>query len=852
MQIVLKWLVRLFMVVLACVIAAGALGWYLVSRSLPDYDGEIALPGLVEPVTIVRDANAVPHITATTEADGWYALGLAHAQDRLWQMELSRRAAQGRLSALLGPRTVDLDRLVKTLNLYGLSSAAVEHQSAETRAALDAYAAGVNAWIRHVNSNALGRGAPEFFAFGSDLSPWTAADSISILKMMALRLSASARNEVRRAQTVLTLPPERVVDILPEYPVPAQISPARPRADLPGLDRARMLLPGTARMAAGPPAHPHPPSGQRPVLDDAHDAIDPLLTALGPSPMPELSRASNAWAVDGTRTATGKSLLANDPHLWLSAPAVWYLAHVETPELAVIGGTLPGVPAVLVGRTRALGWGLTTANVDDQDLYIEEVNPENPDEYRLADGSWAPFEDRSIRIEVAGRMPVTEVVRATRHGPVLTGEQFGAHAITPPGHVAALAWTALEPADTTMTAVYDIMHADSLETAVRAAGKVVAPAQNITLADEDGVAMVVAGAVPIRDRNSLSQGACRPPGAHEANDWKGIRPASQNPRTVRPISGAVANANNRTTDARYPNHLSFDWAYPYRIQRLNKELTGRAFHSLDGFVALQTDSVSEMARAVLPLVAQTLWWREGTPKIGDARRRRALELLSEWNGEMDRHGPEPLIFAEWIRMLTARLAADELGPLFREFEGVRPLFIERVYRDIDGAAIWCDVDKTPEKETCAQIASIALDDALANLAREYGSNVEGWRWGTAHVAVHRHTPFGYLGPLGLFFNIETETSGGNYTLLRGQTTGRGDTPFRNVHAAGLRVVYDFADLDASQMIISTGQSGHPFSRLYDHLAEPWARGEMIPMSMRDEDARAGALGVMTLLPEGNE
>ncbi|MEO1494254.1 MAG: penicillin acylase family protein [Pseudomonadota bacterium] len=851
MQTVLKWLVRLFMVTVAGMIVAGALGWYLVSRSLPDYDGEIRLAGLEQPVTIVRDANAVPHISAGTEADGWYALGLAHAQDRLWQMELSRRAAQGRLSALLGARTVDLDRLVKTLNLYGLSSAAVAHQSPETLAALEAYAEGVNAWIRHVNTNALGRGAPEFFAFGSELSPWTPADSISILKMMALRLSAAARNEVRRTQTVLTLPPDRVVDILPEYPVPAQIAPSRPAAVLPGAGRAEGPAPTTPNGASGRPDWLLPAGHRQSDAIDRH-AADPLLTAFGPSPWPELSRASNAWAVDGTRTATGKALLANDPHLWLSAPSVWYLAHVETPKLAVIGGTLPGVPAVLVGRTRSLGWGLTTANVDDQDLFIEEVNPDNPDQYRLPDGSWAAFAERSIRIEVTGRMPITEIVRSTRHGPVLTGEQFGANAITPPGHVAALAWTALEPADTTMTAVYEIMTANGINEAVRAAGKVVAPAQNITLAEADAVAMIVAGAIPIRARDSLSQGRVPSAGSHGANDWQGIRPASLNPRSVRPASGAVANANNRTTDAPYPDNVSFDWAYPYRIQRLNKELTARAFHSLDGFMALQTDSVSEMARAVLPLIAQTLWWREGTPKIGDERRRRALEMLAGWNGEMDRHGPEPLIFAEWTRMLTARLAADELGPLFREFEGPRPLFIERVYRDIDGAAIWCDVDKTPETETCAEIASIALDDALANLTREYGSNVEGWRWGTAHIAVHRHTPFGYFGPLGLLFNIENETSGGNYTLLRGQTLGRGDTPFRNVHAAGLRVVYDFADLDASQMIISTGQSGHPFSRLYDHLAEPWARGEMIPMSMREEDARAGALGVMTLVPENAE
>jgi penicillin amidase len=396
--------------------------------------------------------------------------------------------------------------------------------------------------------------------------------------------------------------------------------------------------------------------------------------------------------------------------------------------------------------------------------------------------------------------------------------------------------------------VIEMMKATTIEEGVAASAKAVAPAQTVTLADAEGIAMVVAGAVPQRSPESRSLGRVPSSGIVAANDWLGVAPPAENPRVIRPASGAVANANNRLTDERFPDHLGFGWAPPYRIERLRKELAAQAFHSRDGFVALQNDAVSEMARSVLPLIARDLWWREGMPRIEDERRRRALELLATWNGEMDRHGPEPLIFSEWMRALTRRLAADELGPLFPDFEGPHPVFVERVFRDVDGASVWCDVNKTPETESCAEMASLALDDALANLAREWGSNIEGWRWGEAHVAVHRHTPFGYLGPLGLIFNIQNETSGGDETLLRGQTTGRGETPFRNVHAAGLRVVYDFADLDRSQMVISTGQSGHPFSRFYDHLAGLWARGDMIPMSMDDADAMAGALGVMELVP----
>lgn len=838
MRIVLKWLLRLAVVALVLVVLGLGLGWYLIGRSLPDYDGEISVAGLDEPVRILRDANAIPHIRAATDHDAWFALGLVQAQDRLWQMELSRRAAQGRLSAVLGERTVAVDRLVKTLDLYGLASRSFDAQTPETQAALEAFSAGVNAWIRHVNAEALGRGAPEFFAFGGELSPWTPADSLGILKIMALRLSAGARQEVRRAKIRLTLPPQRVADILPDYPVAAQIAP--PRAN----ERAEAAIDNPIRATL--------PEALRGLIPGAGSEPDPLLAAFGPSLSPDLAGASNAWAVDGTRTSSGRPLMANDPHLWLSAPGVWYLADVQGPNIAAIGGTLPGVPGILIGRNAKLGWGLTTANVDDQDLYVEEVNPDNPDQYLMPDGNWAAFDKRTIRIEVAGRLPETEIARSTRHGPVLTGTQFDADGITPDGFVTALRWTALAEGDTSLSAVIDINRAETVEDAIAAAAMVVAPAQNLTLADANGVGMIVAGAIPLRSPVSLSRGRVPSAGADSANDWTGITPFERNPRSVRPALGGVANANNRTSDAPYPDHLSFNWEKPYRIQRLFKELSAREYHSRDGFVALQHDAVSEMARSVLPLIAQDLWWREGTPAIGDDLRRDALELLAGWSGEMDQHGPEPLIFNEWMRALTRRLAQDELGPLFEEMAGVRPLFVERVYRDIDGASIWCDVNKTPEQETCSQAASIALDDALARLARDYGNDPNGWRWGAEHIAVHRHTPFGYISPVSMLFNIQHETSGGDFTLLRGQTRGTGDQPFRNVHAAGMRVVYDFADLDRSLMIMSTGVSGHPFSRWYDHLAESWSRGDMIPMSMSDKDAQAGGVGVLVLNPKETE
>jgi len=506
MHVILKWLVRIFGVLAVLAVVGLLAAWYLVSRSLPAYEGALALAGLDGPVTIIRDANAVPHIRAASDHDAFFALGLVHAQDRLWQMELSRRAAQGRLSELLGERTIGVDRLMKTLDLYGHASRSLEHQSTEAIGVLEAYAAGVNAWIRHVNEQALGRGAPEFFAFGAALAPWTPVDSLAIIKVMALRLSGGARNEVRRARTVLTLPADRVADILPEYPAPASVVPGRAAID-PGSDRARAGGWDVAHLRGSCSA-----PGNAPCAGSS-GGDDPLALALGLAPPPHMAGASNAWAVDGSRTASGKPILANDPHLWLSVPSVWHLADIRGGAISAIGGALPGAPLIAVGHNGKLGWGLTTANVDDQDLFVERLNPENPEQYLLPDGSWANFSWRAIRIEVSGGTVVTETVRATRHGPVLTGDQFDADRITPEGHVTALGWTALTDDDRSLSALIALMYADRIETAVAAAADVVAPAQNLILADRDGVGSAWSWPAPFRcaRRNPSLGGGCPRP-----------------------------------------------------------------------------------------------------------------------------------------------------------------------------------------------------------------------------------------------------------------------------------------------------------------------------------------------------
>ncbi|MFO1202871.1 MAG: penicillin acylase family protein [Tabrizicola sp.] len=815
-----RWLIRIVSGLIALGVVVVLLAYYILSRSLVDYNEDFTVTGIGAPVEIVRNNDNVPHIFGKSDKDVFFALGFAHAQDRLWQMTMLRRTAQGRLSEIFGQSTVKVDELMRRYDLYGLALESVKAQDPDTLAALEAYSAGVNAWIEEVNKGARGRGAPEFFLFEPEISAWAPADSIAILKLMSLQLSSALQTEVLRARVSLLLSPERLADILPDDP-----------------SQGVAALPDYASLVPG-------------VLPSSK----PVQFAEGPfSPVaaPPMAGASNSWAASPSRSAAGGSLLANDPHLGLTAPTIWYLARLQLSTGDVIGGTIPGVPLVLVGRSEKLGWGLTTAYVDDQDVVIEELNKDNPEEYKTPDG-WARFESRQSIIKVKDAEPVTLTLRWSRNGPILPGTHYDLGSITPEGHVAAISWTALSGADTSISGAMALMRSQTVDQAIEAGRKVIAPAQNVMLADGTGIALQVMGALPARDPGHPSQGRLPALGSDARVGFKGVLPYEENPRFVNPPSGLLGNTNNKTVDRPFPNHVSFDWGDTQRIQRWLTLMKAREVHTRESFIEAQLDTVNPTARSLLPLIGADLWFTgepapEGTP---ERMRQKALVLLAEWNGEMNEHLPEPLIAEAWLRAVQKRLIQDELGAMSESFTHISPVFIERVYRNVGGASVWCDVIQSAAVESCTDIARIALDDALLELSERYGPNIESWRWGDAHQATHDHPVLGEVPFIKYFVNIRQSTSGGDDTLMRGVTRGEGPEPYQNVHSAGYRGVYDFADPDSSVFITATGQSGHPLSRHYDDLGELWRRGEYIPMSLDPELARAAATGVMVLTPEG--
>ncbi len=814
-----RWLMRIFGALFILAVLAVTIVYYLAARSLPDYDADYRVPDIIAPVEIVRNNAGVPHILGQSGADSFFGLGFVHAQDRLWQMVLLRRTAQGRLSEVFGTRTVAVDSLLRRLDLYQLSLQSVNSLDADTQAALQSYSDGVNAWLRLVHQQALGRGAPEFFLFPSDIQPWQPADSIALVKLMALRLSPHMEDEVLRARLSLILDATRLSDILPQAPGEAIVE----------LPDYASLMPGVTPDLA--------------PLRIAEQAFSPF-------PRRAFAGASNIWAAAPTRSAAGSTLLANDPHLGFTAPSIWYLARLELDHGGIIGATIPGIPAVLSGRSDYLGWGVTASYLDDLDIYMERLNPDNPEEYETPDG-FRPFQSRTETIQIKGAPDRPITLRWTDNGPVIPPGHYDVGSVTPPGHVAAIAWTVLSPRDTTLAAAINLMKARSVESGLAAGADFIAPSLNLTLVDGDRIALKTLGAFPRRSARHASRGMMPSLGANPDNRWRGRLPYAANPEVTDPAGGILGNTNNKIIDRPFPRHMSFTWGDTQRVQRWRHLMQSREVHTRESFIEAQLDAVSFSARALLPLVAADLWFTgeaapDGTP---ERRRQVALELLAEWNGEMNEHLPEPLLYAAWMRALQDRLIRDELGPLADEFTHVNPLFIEKVFRNVDGAGRWCDIIQSAPEESCTDISRQALDQALLWIDEHVGGRPESLRWGDLHQATHDHEALGEVPILNWFVNIRQSTSGGDQSLLRGRIAGTGENPYRNVHGAGYRGVYDFADPDSSVFVITTGQSGHPLSRFYDNLGELWRRGEYIPMSLDPDLARAAAAGVTMLVPE---
>jgi len=777
--------------VLALIVAIGlalATGAFLhLRRSLPQIDGDIRLAGVEAPIEILRDAHGIPHIYAGSLADVYFGLGFVHAQDRLWQMETSRRAGSGRIAEVLGAAGLEFDRLMRTLGLRRAAQANFERYDTETRRLLAAYAAGVNAFL--ATDPVL---PPEFWIARFTPEPWTEIDSIVWTKVMALDLGGNWRNELLRMQLAGRLPLARIQELVPPYP------------------------------------------GDAPL---AIRELKPLYGDVAPSPTaPGSGGGSNSWVVSGARTESGKPLLANDPHLALTAPPVWYFAHLNAPGLSAIGATLPGVPGIVLGRNDRLAWGFTNTGPDVQDLYLEKVQPDG--RYLAPDG---PRDFTLIKetIRVKGADAEELTVRISRHGPVISDAQRASRAALPEGQVLALAWTALAEDDPTMQAIFRVPLARDWAGFLAATRDYQAPQQTVTYADVDGnIGLIAPGRVPVRKPANDLKGLAPAPGWDARYDWAGSIPFDEVPRVFNSANGAVVSANHKILPPGYRHFITSEWQAPYRAGRIAELLAATPKHTRDSFARMQADIVSPAVRELLPRLLAT---QPATPQA-----RAALAKLAAWDGTMSAERPEPLIVTAWWRELTRAIYADELGPTFSANWSTRAQFVSNVLANRNGQGRWCDDTRTAKVETCDEILADSLERALADLRGRYGDDPERWRWGEAHAAWSRHRPFSRVRWLAPFFDIRAPAPGDAFTLNVGQSDFADESdPYSSRHAPSLRAIYDLGDPQASLFIHSAGQSGNPLSPHYRDFTPRWVRGEYVPMLT--ERARIEALGVQRLV-----
>jgi penicillin amidase len=785
------WLARLgaLLAALLAVAVVAVVVWW--QRVVPVTQGRLDVVGLAGEVSIERDAYGIPTLRGASRDAVLFGLGFVHAQDRLWQLETHKRIGSGRLAEAFGPGAVDNDKFLRALGVRRAAAAQWAQLGAEARAAVLAYTAGINAFI----GGQLRARPPEFLILGLAAEPWTPEDTLAWGIMMAWDLGGNWSNELLRMRLALTLPVARINQLLPPYPG-EQPLPVRDYAAL-----YRDLKVGGEL-------------GQQALLDAPESGIEGV--------------GSNNWVVAGSHTVSGNPLLANDPHLKLTTPALWYFARLEAPGIKVAGATMPGLPFVVLGQNERIAWGFTNTNPDVQDVYLEQIKPGDASQYRTPDG-WAAFQSFSETIRVKGQADVKLTVRATRHGPVISDSGAAVVAgltgsAAAPAYALALRWTALDADAASIDAGLAISGVGSVAAFIDAAEKYKAPMQNMVVADVDGnIGFIAAGRVPLRRADNDLRGQAPAPGWEARYDWDGFLVADKTPREINPPRGWIATANHRVTSADYPHYITSEWALPYRQQRIEALLKARPKHDKESLRQIQADVLSLAAQHLLP------WLRQAKPShaLGAA----VMQKLASFDGEMRAEEAAPLIFAAWARELTRAVFADEMGG--------DDMYLSQVGRSDFRAALegvlerndawWCDDKTTPAVESCEQLVSRSLDRALDELQQRLGPDLARWQWGAAHQARSEHRPFSKVKALAPWFELRTATGGDNYTVNVGRYHLKGDEPYLNEHAASLRAIYDLGDAAKSSVMHSSGQSGLVLAPGYRAFIEPWAAVRDLPL-----------------------
>ncbi len=835
-----KWGKRILILLVFLVTAGAGLLYHLIHRSDSMIDGTVVVEGISQPVRIVRDIHGVPHIFAQNQRDLAFAFGYAQAQDRLWQLDLLRRLGQGRLAETFGPvaEVLETDKFFRTVffvpDREALTQRSLDALSSESREELDAFLLGINSFVTlHPGQLPI-----EYWLLGLEFEPLKIEDLGAI--PLTWWLSVNYDDEVLSTKIAAKLGPEVLAELFPVAPVTI----------LPGEVGALSQL----RSVAGGQQLLH--QGVSPFAELSRTSLARLSSHLETSSqtvfaMPRtIPAASNSWVVGGKRSTSGKPILASDPHLGIGMPSTWYEAHLVAPGLDVIGVALPGLPYISIGHNRRIAWGITNVMADNQDLFIERLNPDNPNQVWFID-HWENVTIAAVSIPVKGQEPIKHEVRATRHGPLISSMAPG---LT---ETLAVQWVMARrtPQEFAGNAEsFRLLGRASNWEEFRAAVAPMLGASNMMYADVDGnIGWQVAGAIP---RRAKGDGRFPVPGWTGEYEWDGLVPFEELPHyylpalsdqpqvTGSPVTStpthALATANQRTTHAEYPHSLSQTWIPAYRFLRISELLGQKEKMSVEDMQRYQADVYTLFADTLIPLLDEV--------RVDSEDLALALQVLREWDRQVTQNAPGAILYELTHFHLLKNTYSDELGDLYGDYAGRSAYLYTGLDAIIDDPeAKWWDDVQTPETETRSDILRRSLLDAVLDVKQRLGSDPSAWRWRDIHPAVFKHA-LGQFWPLDWFFNRSVPVGGDNQTVNLGGFAG--NSPF-NVNAApSFRMVVDLADVAHAFSMHTTGQSGRPSTPHYDDMIQPWADVEYHPMWMDEEDILAHAEGILILMPQG--
>ncbi|RPI82404.1 MAG: penicillin acylase family protein, partial [Chloroflexi bacterium] len=768
-------------------------------RRLPQVNGEIWLKGVHSTIEVIRDRWGVAHIYAAKIRDMWYGQGFVHAQDRFWQMEFNRRLVAGRLAEIMGKVAVSVDRWMRTLTIRRTAEAEYKLMNDEAREDLDAYTAGVNAYIEQK------RLPMEFWLLNYQPEPWTPADTLSWAKMMGWSMSVNWEMEILRARMIEQIGPELASELEPN-----------------GLSRCPTIIPEGIDFSK--------------IGSHGIDRSDEARPFLGPSPYEGIG--SNNWVVSGMRTESGKPLLANDMHLNLSIPAIWYENHIKAEDIDAVGISLPGVPGILSGHNGKVAWALTNGFPDVQDLYMENIRREDDGRVSVEyQGEWYESKVFEEVIKVRGAPTVTEHVIVTRHGPVInslapdvSGEQS-----------LALRWTALEPGTMLQDVLRPTLQAKSCQEFHESLGNWAVPALNFVYADVDGnIAYTHAGKIPIRKDGD---GRLPVPGWIDRYEWVGYIPFEDLPHMVNPKQGFVVTANNRVVGEKYPYNLGGEMMRGDRAQRISELLQNREWVNSEYYQKMQFDQVSPQAQVITRLVGELNL--EGRHRAQELKP--VVQMMGRWDGNLSVDSTEATIHQVLARELMTILISRTLGmpgdrkgkeldlALHYSGKGVNPvlqptsLYMERSMEWLEMVlqkteSHWFDQGG---KETRDDILYQGLCSAYDYLNNEFGPRTSDWNWGRMHLLTFDHI-LGTAAPLREFFNRGPFQVGGDGTTIWATHSTVYNLNSDHIYGPPYRMIIDLGDLRNSLGLLAPGQSGHIASKHYDDQVGAWFKAGYHP------------------------